>query len=120
MKKYALLLVFLFNISYLLATSFTIFNDSAYTLHVQIFDASGTMKGKMQIAKRHMSVWHDHDYNATWSLSPYSVTFICPNNQVYGVYSNVSPGSLISASESSGPKYCAKDKTQKGRDASKK
>ena len=115
MKKHALLLVFLFNISYLLATSITIFNDSAYELHAEISDASGTIKGKIQIAKTHTTVWQDHDYNATSSLSPYSVTFLCPNNQIYGVYGNVSPGALVSATHSQGPKYCPKKKKQQGK-----
>ena len=113
MKKQALFLIFLFNISYVLASSISIFNDSPYTLHAEISDATGTVKGKVQIARSQHTTWTDHDYNAKWSLSPYTVTFLCKNNKIYGVYGNVSPGSLVSASQSSGPKYCEKERKKK-------
>lgn len=110
MKKLSLFLMFLCISSYLAGTTIRIFNDSPYVLHAKISDANGTVKGIVQLAKRATVNWHDQDYNATWSLSPYSVTFVCPTGKVYGVYGNISPGALVSATQSVGPQYCEKEK----------
>ena len=113
MKNFVLFLLFFVSGTLLNASSVSIFNDSPYPLHVQVLAADGTSKGKLQVNPQQQATWTDTSgYRTTWSQTPYTVIFTCTTGKIYGVFSGVSPGALVTAASSNGPHYCEPEKKE--------
>ena len=111
MKKFIFFVMAFLSGTLLHAGSVSIHNDSPYPLHIEVLSASGVSQGKLQVAPQQQATWTDTSgYQATWSQTPYSVIFTCSTGEVYGVFSGVSPGALVTASASTGSHYCKPQK----------
>ncbi len=85
----------------------TIYNDSAFPLTATILDATGQIKGKVTVAPQHQMKWQDSQQNiTTFSETPFTVIFTCPDGTEFGVASGVPQSSFVSANSSSGRHYC--------------
>ncbi|HPE84990.1 MAG: hypothetical protein KDK44_06340 [Chlamydiia bacterium] len=111
MKKYLFLL--LLNCS-LFAGSLTLFNDSPFKLKGVILSATGANLGEIVLSPQHRVVWSDNQTssNVGYSETPYSVIWYCLEGQEYGIWTNVSVGSFVTASGSEGPRICPTPKSQ--------
>ncbi len=91
----------------LFSAAITLLNDSSFTLKATIISATGKKKGSLEIQPQHTATWTEATQgNAVWSQTPYTVIFTCKSGEVFGTYSNVSPGGTITALSSSGTHYC--------------
>lgn len=97
----------LISLASLFPAAITILNDSSFNLKATIISATGKKKGSLDIQPQHTATWTDSTpQNAIWSQTPYTVIFTCKSGDVFGTYSNVSPGGTITALSSSGTHYC--------------
>jgi hypothetical protein len=95
----------------LYAASINIYNDSPFPLTAKIISADGQNLGTLKIAPQQQQTWHDHSGGTpTWSQTPYTVIFTCPNGKQYGVYRNVQQGATISAQSATGDLFCEPEK----------
>lgn len=86
--------------------------------------ADGTLLGEMVILPDHTNTWSSefpsfgpggqhYLENPSRSMTPYTIIWSCLDGGDYGVSSNIASGALVSASASSGLKYCKPPKKKK-------
>ncbi len=111
MKK--LLLLFMSSAS-LFAGSVTLFNDSPFKLRAAILSATGVNLGEVVLSPQHRVVWSDNQTSSMvgYSDTPYSVIWYCLEGKEYGIWTNVSVGSFVTASGSGGLRICPVPKNQ--------
>jgi len=89
-------------------------NDSPFMLVAEIQGASGIMLNQVSIAPGEQSRWVQEldrtnlslPGQPAVSLTPYRVMWKCSHGGYYTTCVNVSPGSLIKASQCEGSHYC--------------
>lgn len=119
----ALLFILVFCTATLSAGSLRLYNDSPFKLRATIRAADGTYLGEMVILPEHTTTWsseypsfgpggQNYSENPSRSMTPYTVFWSCMDGGDYGVSSDIATGALVSASASSGSKYCKPPKKQ--------
>ena len=91
-------------------------NDSPFPLSALILAATGEVMGRTTLAPQGQFSWEnsnvDTDKN---SMSPFTVVFHCSTDGgTYGTVSNVTTGSMVQASTSTGARYCSPKPQKKG------
>jgi len=110
-KNKVLLFAFIFSTTLLFGGSVRIFNDSSYELKAVIMSADGKTQGSITIPPQQQSQWQDFSgANATWSQTPYTVTFFCKSGKQFGIIRNIGQGATVSALAAIGSLSCDDDK----------
>lgn len=101
-------------------------NDSPSKLRAVIRAADGTYLGEMVILPGHFNTWStdypsfgpggtNYEKQPSWSQTPYTVTWHCLDGGLFGVVDDVSPGALVTAGSSNGPRYCKPEEKGKNK-----
>lgn len=99
-----LLLIFLFKTAY---GGVTLYNDSPFVLNVTVLASDGTELLNTTIHPQNQyNMPTDFYASPAYSQTPYTVIWECKEGSEFGVWTNVSPGSWITAQGSSGTRYC--------------
>lgn len=84
-----------------------VYNDSTYMLTANIISGSGENLGSMTIKPGSRNQWLDNFLGTpTYSYTPYTVVFTCPNGDSYGVQTMIPSGATVTAQGSNGNHYC--------------
>ena len=94
--------------------SVVIYNDSPYPLSATIMSADGKTMKTIMVNPQQQSSWDDPSPpNATYSQTPYTVTFMCKTGGHFGTISGVNQGAWVTASRASnGQGYCKPQKDE--------
>lgn len=104
-----------------------LFNDSSFILTATVQAADGTYLGQFTVQPGQQKNVTQNLFTTQIkrpgvpqvSLTPYSVIWQCPSEGYYGICTNVSPGSMVRASDSVGIHFCnPKQKSDKQTPAS--
>lgn len=112
--------VFLFCVSFLQATSLRLENDSAYPLKVMIQGADGSVLGELFLESQEIKNWSDTNTFAVKkkaparSITPLIVHWSCKEGDTFSISDKVSTGALVRARDGVGSKSCSakKDKPE--------
>lgn len=103
-------------------TSVLLLNDSPFILSAIVQASDGSFLGQFTIQpgqQRNFTsnlgpTQFENPGHPDISLTPFSVVWQCPSEGFFGTNTGVAAGSLVRATESSGPHFCSpKQKTQK-------
>ncbi|MBI5346176.1 MAG: hypothetical protein HZB76_03435 [Chlamydiae bacterium] len=103
----------LFWLSLANADSVKLLNDSPYELTAIVQGANGMEIGQQTMQPGEQAEWVDDKplqldvpYDASVSLTPYTVVWKCPYQGIFSICINVSPGSQVAATTCPGMHYC--------------
>ena len=110
MKKYVFLFCFISNA--LFAYTLTLINDSPFELTAIVQAATGQHLGQELLQPGEKNKWStdientnvEEIYDSNVSLTPFTVTWKCSYKGYYSISNDVSPGSILRASQGSGSK----------------
>jgi len=98
--------------SSLYGASLRLQNETACPLRALVQSADGSALGDVIVPPQDIQVWetgtlHKH-LTANKSLTPFSVTWLCMDGELFGVQEQISTGALASTKQCSGKKNCKK------------
>jgi hypothetical protein len=117
------LMVFLFCVSFLQATSLRLENDSTYPLKATIQGADGSLLGEVFLESQESKNWSDTKMTAVKkkasvkSVTPLQVQWNCKAGESFSISDKVSTGALVRARDGIGPKSCPTSKKDKPEDS---
>ncbi len=95
------------------AGGISFYNNSNYTLTVDIHNIAGVTLGSMTVVPDQQMKWQDSLLGSSvLTQHPYTLLIYCPNGDKYGIIDNVRPGMNVSARSAFGPQYCSKTETE--------
>ncbi|MBS0624660.1 MAG: hypothetical protein JSS32_01250 [Verrucomicrobia bacterium] len=98
-----------------------LYNDSAYILTASVQASDGTYLGQFTIQPGQQKNFTTNLSPTTIlrpgapdvSLTPYTVIWQCPSEQIYSICKDVSPGGLVKATGCQGNYHCSPKKGEK-------
>ena len=92
------------------AASLTLFNDTPFTLTARIYPAgSSSSIDAVKINSQQTKHWTNYGGRigtVSKSQTPYTITWTCPDGEMYSSSSSVPTGATVTASSGEGPKSC--------------
>ncbi len=118
MRKLFFFLFFIFTSFSAFGASFLLINDSVWQLTALIEAADGTDLDQVTLTPGEQFRWSTELYNSkvkenqvpSSSLTPFTITWLCPQKGTYSVCSNVGPGATVTASSGAGTYRCTTKK----------
>ena len=103
------------------AATVRVINDSPFPLGATVLSATGQVMGRETLKPQGQWGWENQSVNTSKnSQSPFTVVFYCQNGSVYGTVANVTTGSMVQATTSTGARYCTPKDDKKGKEEQKK
>lgn len=101
--------------------SVLLYNDSPFILTATIQASDGTYLGQFTVQPSQQKNFttnlsptdYTHPGKPDVSLTPYTVIWQCPSEEVYGMCSGVSPGAMVKANDCPGTHFCKPKQDQK-------
>ena len=116
MKKIILASALIFQ-NFIHAASLMLLNDSPFKLDAIIINALGDVKGNVSLDPTQQITWYSPTegyvkYNSP--TVPFTVVWYCKDGSEYGIWTNATSGSMVTAQNSTGQKMCKFKKPKEG------
>lgn len=103
------------------AASVRMINDCPFPLSATVLSATGTVMGRQALQPLQQVQWQNSDVNVDKnSQSPFTVIFYCTTGEVFGTVTQVQTGAMVTASASTGPRFCKPKDDKKGKEEQEK